>query len=195
MVTFAYGWANALYNMQRAPLADMRNGHDRLHNAIRLAAVLVLPALFDAVLSGDKPDFGDDGEEAVKGSVGWFLRNVFFGAFAGIPVIRDVAGGAERMAQGKYVGSLGQTAMGRLADSVLTLGVDAWAAVDEEREVSRRWPNHVINATGLILGLPGTSQSARSFNYLQDVREGEQNPDSLTDWIDGLLRGPQESQE
>lgn len=196
MVTFAYGWANALYNMQRAPLADMRNGHDRLHNAIRLAAVLVLPALFDAVLSGDKPDLGDDPEEAVKGAAAWFMRNVFFGAFAGIPVIRDIAGGAERTLQGKYVGALGQTPMGRIAESVLTLGVDGWnAVVDPEKDASRRWPAHVINATGLVLGLPGTSQTARSFNYVQDVQAGEQNPDSLTDWIDGLLRGPQESQE
>lgn len=195
MVTFAYGWANALYNMQRAPLADMQNGHDRVHNAIRLMAVLVLPALFDAVLSGDTPDAGDDPEEAIKNAVGWFARNVFFGAFAGIPVVRDVAGGAERLAQGKYVGSLGQTAMGRIADSVLALGVDAWAAVDDEREVNRRWPAHVINATGLALGLPGTTQVARTTNYVQDVRDGEQNPDSVLDWMTGLLKGPQKEQE
>lgn len=195
MVTFAYGWANALYNMQRAPLADMRNGHDRMHNAVRLMAIMVLPALLDAILSGDKPDMGDDPEEAIKNTVGWFLRNVFFGAFAGIPVVRDVAGGAERLAQGKFVGSLGQTAMGRIADSVLALGVDAWSAVDDEREVSRRWPAHVINATGLILGLPGTTQVARTTNYIQDVRAGEQNPDGVLDWMTGLLKGPQQDQE
>ena len=195
MVTFAYSWANALYNMQRSSIVDFKNGNDRLHNAIRLMAVLVLPALFDAVLSGDTPDAGDDPEEAIKNAVGWFARNVFFGAFAGIPVIRDVAGGAERMAQGKFVGSLGQTAMGRIADSVLALGVDAWAAVDDDKEVSRRWPAHVINATGLALGLPGTAQTARTFNYVQDVNEGKQNPDSVLDWMNGLLRGPQDDQK
>jgi hypothetical protein len=195
MVTFAYSWANALYNMQRSSLADINNGHERMHNAIRLMAVMVLPALFDAVLSGDVPDAGDDPEEAIKNAVGWFARNVFFGAFSGIPVVRDLAGGAERLAQGKYVGSLGQTAMGRIADSVLALGVDAWAAVDEDREVNRRWPAHVINSTGLLLGLPGTSQVARTTNYVQDVRDGEQNPDSLLDWMTGLLKGPQKNQE
>lgn len=195
MVTFAYGWSNALYNMQRSSLADYKNGHERLHNAIRLAAVLVLPALFDAVLSGDTPDAGDDPEEAIKNSVGWFIRNVFFGAFAGVPIVRDVAGGAERLAQGKFVGSLGQTALGRLSDSILKLGVDAWAAVDEDREVNRRWPAHVINATGLALGLPGTSQIARTTNYIQDVRDGEQNPDTVLDWMTGLLKGPQQDQE
>jgi hypothetical protein len=195
MVTFAYSWANALYNMQRSSLADINNGHERMHNAIRLMAVMVLPALFDAVLSGDVPDAGDDPEEAIKNAVGWFARNVFFGAFSGIPVVRDLAGGAERLAQGKYVGSLGQTAMGRIADSVLALGVDAWAAIDEDREVNRRWPAHVINSTGLLLGLPGTSQVARTTNYVQDVQDGEQNPDSLLDWMTGLLKGPQKNQE
>lgn len=195
MMTFAYGWANAYYNMQRAAVVDLKNGQDRFENAVKLTALLVLPAIADAFLSGDWPEPGEDAQESIRNVAAWFARNVFFGAAAGVPVLRDFAGVAERKAEGKYAGAVGQTPLGRLGDSIIKLGDDAWdLAFDPEHEVSRRWPAHVIQSVGLALGVPGTTQATRVVNYGTDVADGEQNPDSVTDWMNGLLRGPQDDQ-
>lgn len=195
MMTFAYGWANAYYNMQRAAVVDLKNGQDRFENAVKLTALLVLPAIADAFLSGDWPEPGEDAQESIRNVAAWFARNVFFGAASGVPVLRDFAGVAERKAEGKYAGAVGQTPLGRLGDSIIKLGDDAWdLAFDPEHEVSRRWPAHVIQSVGLALGIPGTTQATRVVNYGTDVADGEQNPDSITDWMNGLLRGPQDDQ-
>lgn len=195
MMTFAYGWANAYYNMQRAAVVDLKNGQDRFENAVKLTALLVLPAIADAFLSGDWPEPGEDAQESIRNVAAWFARNVFFGAASGVPVLRDFAGVAERKAEGKYAGAVGQTPLGRLGDSIIKLGDDAWdLAFDPEHEVSRRWPAHVIQSVGLALGVPGTTQATRVVNYGTDVADGEQNPDSVTDWMNGLLRGPQDDQ-
>lgn len=196
MMTFAYGWANAFYNMQRAVVVDLKNGQDRFENAVRLTSLLVLPALLDAALSGDWPKEGDTVEETIRNVAAWFARNVFFGAAAGVPLLRDVAGTGERLAAGQFAGPVGQTPYGRLGDSVFRLGNDAWtAAFEPDKDVSRRWPAHLIQTTGLAVGIPGTTQAARAVNYLTDVRDGEQRPDGVLDWMNGLLRGPQKDQE
>lgn len=196
MMTFAYGWANALYNMQRAAIVDLKNGHDRFENAVRFASLLVLPALLDAALSGDWPERGETVEETMRNMAAWFARNVFFGAAAGVPLLRDLAGTGERLAAGEFAGPIGQTPYGRLGDSAFRLANDAWtAAFEPDKEVSRRWPAHMIQATGLALGLPGTTQAARAVNYVTDVEAGEQQPDGVLDWMNGLLRGPQKDQE
>lgn len=196
MMTFAYGWANALYNMQRAAVVDLKNGHDRFENAVRLTSLLVLPALLDAALSGDWPERGETVEETMRNMAAWFARNVFFGAAAGVPLLRDLAGTGERLAAGEFAGPIGQTPYGRLGDSAFRLANDAWtAAFEPDKDVSRRWPAHLIQATGLALGLPGTTQAARAVNYVTDVQDGEQQPDGVLDWMNGLLRGPQKDQE
>lgn len=200
MVTFAYGWANALYNIQRGNLADIRNGVNRMQAASQFAAVMILAPLADALISGDLPDFDDEEKDPVQAAIEWFARNIFFGAFSGVPIIRDFAGAAERKAAGKYAGPVGQTPLGRVGDEVSKLATDAWdfaamLAGDEEAEPSRRWPAHFINSLGFVLGLPGAAQAARTTNYVTDVNDGEQNPDGLLDWIVGLTRGPQENQE
>jgi hypothetical protein len=134
------------------------------------------------------------------------MRNVAFGLPVGLPGIRDWANAAENEMRGKYAGSIGQTPLGRIIDTGRQLADDAYAAgIDsaliaagaevEDREVSRRWPAHVINAVGFTLGVPGTITASRATNYLTDVADGEQSPDSVMDWVTGLLRGPQDDQK
>lgn len=194
MLTFAYGWANAYYNMQRGAVVDLKNGEARFENAIKLAALLILPALLDAALSGDWPEPGETVQETISNAAEWFARNVFFGAAAGVPVLRDAASTAERKAAGEYAGAMGQTPLGRTGDAIIKLGKDAWDAAFDRENLSRRWPSHVIQATGLVFGIPGTTQATRAVNYTTDVAEGEQNPDGPLDWMNGLMRGPQEEQ-
>lgn len=194
MLTFAYGWANAYYNMQRGAVVDLKNGEARFENAIKLAALLILPALLDAALSGDWPEPGETVQETISNAAEWFARNVFFGAAAGVPVLRDAASTAERKAAGEYAGAMGQTPLGRTGDAIIKLGKDAWDAAFDRENLSRRWPAHVIQATGLVFGIPGTTQATRAVNYTTDVAEGEQNPDGPLDWMNGLMRGPQEEQ-
>lgn len=204
MFTFAYGWANAYYNMQRAAWVDFKNGNDRLENAIKLSSLLILPHLLDAALTGDWPEFlkemmqgemPEDWRQVVGDTAEWFGRNVLFGAFAGVPFVRDAAGSLERRAAGEYSGSVGQTAIGRFSDEVLSLTNDAWTLVTEgPDEVSDRWTAHLLRTAGLAFGIPGTAQVVRTSNYLLDVADGDQNPETFADWMTGLLRGPQDEQ-
>ncbi len=204
ILTFAYGWANAHYNLQRDFALDLKAGRNGAAAASGLLFLVIAAPLADALLSGDWPD--DDEDDPLLAWAGWFMRNVAFGLPVGLPGIRDWANAAENEMRGRYAGSIGQTPLGRIIDTGRQLADDAYAAgIDsaliaagaevEDREVSRRWPAHVINAVGFTLGVPGTITASRATNYLTDVADGEQNPDSVMDWVTGLLRGPQDDQK
>jgi hypothetical protein len=196
MLTFAFGWANAHYNLQRDFALDIRDGRDRAGAMVGMTFLLIVAPLLDALLSNDWPDFEDE-ENPLEVMAAWFLRNVFFGIPAGIPVVREFANIAEREMQGKYTGSALTTPTGKIIDAGKVLVDDVMAAANSEddKELSRRWPAHVIMALGMTFGLPGSVQLSRVASYGTDVADGEQNPEHIGDWINGLLRGPQNDQE
>lgn len=192
-LTFAFGWANAHYNLQRDYALDVRDGRERFKAATGLFFLIVAAPLIDAMLSGDWPKPEDD-EDELEAWGNWLVRNVLFGIPVGVPVIRDLANVAEREAQGKYGGEPWESPLARVGKPFLQVGKDIEAAFDPEKEASKRWPAHVLTALGFSFGIPGTIQATRAVNYLQDVEVGEQEPDSVGDWINGLLRGPQQDQ-
>lgn len=200
-----YGWANAFYNMQRSYLVDFKNGKDRTENAVALASVLVLPALLDAFMSGDWPDWmaaavkgelPEDWMAAAQDTGAWFSRNVVFNVLAGVPIGRDISSTAERKVAGEYTSGVSQTPMARVLNEGFKLGDDMWKLATEGPDaVSSRWSGRLIGTFGMLAGVPGTTQIVRTTNYLQDVVRGDQNPDSAMDWMVGLLRGPQKDQK
>jgi hypothetical protein len=205
MLTFAFGWANAHYNLQRDYALDVRDGRNRAHAMMGMFLLLVAAPLVDALLSNDWPDWEED-ESPLTALGGWVLRNVFFGIPAGVPVVRELSNIAERKLQGKYAGSALTTPAGKIIDAALVIGDDLYrGGIDsaliaaghdvEDKEVSRRWPSHVIMGVGMALGLPGSVQASRVVNYGTDVADGEQKPAHAGDWINGMMRGPQPDQE
>lgn len=194
MGTIAFGWASAFENMVSGAVFDIRHGQNVGRNVGMLSALFILMPLMDAVMSGDLPEPGDDDEETLANYADWFMRNVVTNLFVGIPFARDLASWAERDLAGEYTGTIGQTPNGRILSEFTRLYKDIKAAVDDEKDVSHRWPAHVISAVGYSFGIPGTSQAARATNYGLDVAVGDQNPETALDVVTGVVRGPQDDQ-
>ena len=194
MGTIAFGWASAFENMVSGAVFDIRHGQNVGRNVGMLSALLIVMPLMDAVMSGDLPDPGEDDEETLANYADWFMRNVVTNLFVGIPFVRDLSSWVEREWAGEYTGTIGQTPNGRILSEFTRLYKDIKAAVDDEKDVSHRWPAHVISAVGYSFGIPGTSQAARATNYGLDVAEGDQNPDTALDVVTGVVRGPQKEQ-
>lgn len=202
--TVAFGWANAMYNVQRTNVLDIRDGKERALAMTSLWWLVFAAPLMDALLSDDWPDMESD--DLPKELFGWMARNVMFGIPSGIPVIRDIASSGERKVQGKFAGDIGGTAIAKLAETGLQLTDDLWrAGLDtavnalggdvEDKEVSKRWPAHVIQGIGMGVGIPGTTQAVRDVNYVSDVISGDQKPKTLLDWLNGIARGPRDDQK
>lgn len=189
--TMFFGWANAMYNIKRGAVLNIRDGKERAHHVAAVGWLLIASPLFDAILGDDWPDDWTDGEELFK----WFFRNVLFGLGADIPLVRDVASVKERESQGKYGGEVGGTAVARLYQNGDALLKDLSALMDEDKDVSKRWPAHIINGIGFSAGIPGTTAASRATSYGIDVANDEQNPETIGDWLNGIARGPRDDQK
>jgi hypothetical protein len=99
-----------LFNAQWQAARDLRKGDPRKAASVTFWW-LIVSTLGDAMLSGDWPD--DDVESWTK----WFGRNVFFGLWAGIPLVRDFTNAAERKLAGQY-SDYSQTPVTRVYEAV-----------------------------------------------------------------------------
>jgi hypothetical protein len=54
--------------------------------------------------------------------------------------------------------------------------------------VSDKWLKHTLNTTGAIFALP-TGQAANTGQFLWDVFEGNQDPETASEWLNGILKG------
>lgn len=191
-LTMFFGWANAMYNVQRGAILDLRDGKNVAMSVQAIGWTIIIGPLMSAMLSGDAP--WDDDEE---GLFDWFMRNVLFGLGDSLVGVRDITNVAERKVQGKYAGDPGGTVIQRLYGTGKSLFDDIYAAAlpDDEKEVSTKWPSHVISAVGYGLGWGGTAQASRTANYAVEVADDKQEPANIIDWVAGVLRGPQENQK
>jgi hypothetical protein len=122
----------------------------------------------------------------------WAMRKMFFGLWAGLPIVREMAQGAERESIGKRAMDA-QTPIARAADAIAGPLKDAYK-VSTGDAPSNRWVQHAVTAPGYFFGLP-TGQLGSSSQYLYDVAEGNQNPQGVGDVALGIMKGPQKSQE
>jgi len=191
-LTMFFGWANAMYNVQRGAILDLRDGKNIMLSVQAIGATMILGPLMNAMLGGDAP--WDDDEE---GLFAWFFRNVLFGLGDSTVGVRDLTNIAERKLQGKYAGDPYGTVLQRLYGTNKVLADDLYAAAisDDDKEVSKRWPSHVISGIGYGLGWGGTAQASKTASYAVDVAEGDQEPANILDWISGVLRGPEDRQK
>jgi hypothetical protein len=169
---------NVLFNAQWQAARDLRKGDPRKAASVTFWW-LIVSTLGDAMLSGDWPD--DDVESWTK----WFGRNVFFGLWAGIPLVRDFTNAAERKLAGQY-SDYSQTPVTRVYEAVdksWSLGKKAVEGDDIKNPIKQTGD---LSAT--LLGIP-TSQVGSTSQFLWDVREGKSHPDSISDWYFGLTKG------
>ncbi len=184
--TMFYTPFNVLMNAQWEVIRAGRRGDWRKAVALSFWFMIATP-LLDAFVSGDLPD---DDEEDVEGWSKWLARNVFFYLFAGVPIARDAATFAERKMAGKYV-TFNQGPINRTWDATVKAGEDAWNATLGEDDASDRWVQHAIETPGYFLGLP-TGQVSQTGQFIWDVQQGNQNPETFNDWYWGLTKGKME---
>lgn len=153
---------------------------------------MIVSTLADALVSGDFPDGDDDDDGRGDEIAEWFARNVFFGAFAGIPLVRDVATTVERKISDEY-SVFGQSPVDKVYDTVER----AWETGDkwiEEGEAPDKPLKRAGDLTAILTGLP-TSQLGTSGQFLWDYSEGEVDPQTKTDWYFGVTRGKEPAEE
>jgi hypothetical protein len=193
LFTFAYGWANVQHQRLRHQAVGLARGRMSRREAFRQSMwILLAGPLAASVLSLDFPEVGDD-EEPWEAWTQWALGKIIANPFQGIIGVREIASGMERRASGKFAGEPLQGFLPRMVSAPTTLINDAVRLATGE-EVSGKWPKHLIEAVGYPIGFPGTAQAARTTQYIVEVNEGEQEPDSFWEFAHGIIRGPQDSQ-
>lgn len=185
LFTMFYSYFNVFYNRQRGIVRDARAADsfsDYMDVVAQSMWLMVIPTLLAAMLSGQGPE---DDEEWWA----WAMRNVGFGVFSGLPVVRDAANTASNLAGGKGFGGAKMTPVQGVIDSALHLGKDGIKLVNGE-ETSKTAIKNLFNVGGFFTGLP-TGQLGATTQFLWDaLAEGTQDPEGLIDWLNGLVFGP-----
>lgn len=201
VLTTFYSYFNVLYNKQFETASLVRRGNEAGRRgdkatkyehwrqaAMNVWWIMLLAPVTSALLTGDIPEEDD---RDLEGWTAWALNRIFFGLWAGVPGIRDVATQAMRKIEGKFVGDIQSPfftafdAGGRSVEDLIS--------VLQGDEPSERWIKNAIVAPGYFLGLP-TGQLGTSVQYLADVAEGDQRPEDAGDVVKGIVKGPQQDQ-
>jgi hypothetical protein len=187
--TMFYTPFNVMFNAQWQGVRGLRKGDIRPAISVTFWW-MIASTLGDAMLSGDWPEDDEDGEGL--DIMGWFVRNVFFGMFAGIPLARDMASGVERKSIGQY-SDPGQNPVSRVYDAVdrsYSIGKDFAEGGDGPDDPLKTYGNLASVFTGLPIGQPATTGQ-----FLWDYSEGNVNPEGVSDWYFGLTKAKVPSEE
>ena len=115
----------------------------------------------------------------------WALKELGAAATAGVPIARDL--------YAHYV--IGKdyktTPAASVVEHVGKTGEDAAAAL-MGKQVSDKWLKHAITTAGVATNLP-LGQPASTAQFLWDVGNGTQHPQSAQDWWNGVLHGEAKS--
>lgn len=202
VLTTFYSYFNVLYNKQAETVNLVKRGNEagrRGDKAMKYAHwrqasmnlfwIMLIAPVTSALLTGDLPE---EEERDLEGWTAWAMTRIFFGLWAGVPGIRDIASGIQREIEGKFVGDV-QSPFFTAFDAAERPIKDLFAVLQGD-EPSERWIKNAIVAPGYFLGLP-TGQLGTTVQYLADVAEGDQNPEGAGDVAKGVIKGPQADQE
>lgn len=202
VLTTFYSYFNVLYNKQFETASLIKRGNESGRRgdkagkyahwrqaAMNTWWIMMIAPMAGALLTGDWPD---EEEQDLEGWTAWAMARIFFGLWAGVPGIRDVASGAQRQLEGGYVGAV-QSPFFNAFDAAERPLKDLFKVLQGD-EPSERWIKNAIVAPGYFIGLP-TGQLGTTAQYLADVAEGDQKPEDAGDILKGVIKGPQENQE
>lgn len=148
---------------------------------------MTMAPLAGALIAGDLPDGGDDDETGLAEWIKWVALKMGVNMFASIPVVRDVANVAEKKATGEF-SQFNPGPITRIYKSSEQLGGDLWDITFGDGEASDRWVQHAIETPGYFLALP-TGQPAATSQFLWEVWSGDADPETVSDWYQGLTTG------
>jgi hypothetical protein len=181
LMTMFYSYVSAVYQRQRTLGRDIRGAKASDIPAIAARAwwLIVLPPMLAELIAGRGPEEDEDW--------GWWaFRNMLFQALGAIPVVRDVA----RPAWDRLVGNPGfgyrLTPLQGAGEAVTNVAGDVGnvARGDETTRGTRNALELIGYSTGLVPG-----QIAQATQFLVNVGYGDERPEGVGDWYEGLTTG------
>lgn len=175
LATMFYSYQSAVYQRFRSLGRDVRTSgvRDVPDLIARSFWLIVVPPLLSELLAGRGPD--DDEDWGM-----WSFQKMLAGLFGPIPIARDVVNAAQSGFGYSF------TPAARAFETGLNVKTDIgnlWEGDDTKRAT-----RNVLELSGYTLGLP-TGQLASSTQFIVDVSEGEQDPETISDWMEGLSKG------
>jgi len=128
-----------------------------------------------SMLHPSKDDHGD------TNWLTWAAKEFTAAAFAGVPVLRDLS--AHYLTGKEY----SVTPAASIVQAVGNSGMDVMHAALGE-EANPKALKHTITTAGYVFGLP-LGQPASAAQFLWDVGQGQQNPETTGDWLRGIMHG------
>lgn len=188
LLTMFYSYFSHYYNEQRD---IFRQGRDAIHdkdagsfgNALARAFWLNGPGVLAAqLLAGQGPD-----KDESWGA--WASRTMFFNAFMGVPVVRDLAQVASNAVAGKFVGGYQMSPVGKALETGTNIVIKDIPHLIQGKPADHAL-SHAISTMGYLTALP-TGQLATTTQFLYDALWSKKaNPQTVTDWMKGLVYGP-----
>lgn len=189
LFTMFYSYFSAQYQRQRTLGRDVAGVDQRKpRSAPKLAAraffLLALPPLLTEVLRGAVGAPAGPGDDEWWAQ--WTLRKMLANALGPIPMVRDVFEPTWNAVVGNKVFNPSISPLQRAMDSVVKVGRDVGklASGDETKSATKDALELVGYSTGLVPG-----QVASATQFLVDVGSGEAEPQSFSDWLEGLSTG------
>lgn len=182
LFTMFYSYFNVLYNRQRGIVRDAQEGH--WGSAINQSFFLLVAApLLGAFLTGQGPE--EEEEWAA-----WAARNTAFGLLAGVPWARDISFAASTAVGGKYYGGAKLSPVESFGNNLLHLAKDGVKLASDE-DPSAGVLKNAFNVIGVLTALP-LGQVGQTSQFVWDaIIAGSQDPETLGDWLKGLVFGPE----
>ncbi len=188
LTTLFYSYWNHMYNRQR----DLGKGYANLPESFRqgtgtkdFARLLarswfyfVVPQVVHAVI---KPDDSADNDGSLEHYLLHIAKEVAIGPFGGIPLVRDLVNAA---VNGHDYSATPLEAAGK---ALVKAAQDAYKVATDE-EPSKHVVANAVNVAGYTFGLP-TGQATQTGKFLWDVYHGEQDPQGLREWFEGISTG------
>jgi hypothetical protein len=181
-----YSFLNVFYNAQQGIVEDARKPgksfSDYADIAWQASMLMIVSPILAALLSGHGPDDEED-------NLYWAMRQVGFGAFSGIPIVRDLMGTLSRELGGKPSAGFKMSPVAGPLEGSIRLVKDLTNLASGE-EVSKNFVKNTFNVVGGFAGLP-TGQIGVTSQFLWDsLISGAENPENLLDWMRGMTFGP-----
>lgn len=185
LLTMFYSYLSAFYQRERTLGRDVQTAVRERDVSMtpQLAArawwLIIVPPLLAEMLAGRGP--GDDEDWGW-----WAFRKILFQMLGPIPLVRDLGEPAWAKAMGKPSFGYSISPMQRAGETFVNVAGDAGAIARGEE--TKRATRNVLEATGYATGLvPG--QFASAVQFLVDVGEGDQDPEGIAQWWEGLTTG------
>lgn len=179
LLTMFYSYMSAFYQRERQLGRDIgeavreRRPGDFPGLLMRAWWLFFVPAVLSELVAGREPDEDEDWGM-------WAFQKMLVSALGPIPVVRDIAGGIESGFGYKFTpaSGFGQTLVNSVKDVQRIL----------EGEETKRATRNAMEAVGYATGLiPG--QIAATTQFFVDIAYGEQDPETLGDWYEGITKG------